>query len=89
MAGYHIYSLDWEKFCRFVEHPTRQHLLVLGEMLCEKIEEWEGEFEEGDSILDWPRDVPSLALIAAQRLALEDWYGDLSKWGKVSGRGLW
>lgn len=85
MAGYIIYSLDWQKFSAMVERPTESQLRTLAEVVVEIRDEFEGEFEADDPVLHWPADVPSLAPIVAQRLALADWYGDLS----TEGKNLW
>lgn len=81
-AGYIIYSLEWDKFRNLVERPTPAQLATLGALLQDGLEEMGDEFDEGDPIGDWPRDAKSLEAIAARRLALPDWYGDLSEWGK-------
>ncbi len=80
MAGYIIYSLDWGKFQKFVERPTRGQLAALASRLCDDLEEH--EFDEGDPVLAWPTNAQALAPIAAKRLALPDWYGDLSATAK-------
>ena len=84
-AGYIIYSLDWDNFQQLVERPTEGQLAALGKLLRDGLDEHDGEFEDGDPILDWPTEVESLAQIAAKRLALPDWYGDLS----TPGKNLW
>lgn len=81
MAGYIIYSLDWSKFQKFVERPTPGQLATFASRLSDGLEEY--EFAEGDPVLTWPTDAKSLAPIAAKRLALPDWYGDLSATGKA------
>ena len=85
MAGYIIYSLDWPKFTALVERPTPAQLAVLAKGLADEREELDGEFDEDDPIADWPEDPKSLARVVADRLALADWYGDLSQ----VGRELW
>ncbi|MCI0638759.1 MAG: hypothetical protein L0Y72_03210 [Gemmataceae bacterium] len=82
MAGYIIYSLDWPKFRDMVERPTQQQLTLLARVLAEERENLDGEFEDADPILEWPSDPESLAPVVAKRLALPDWYGDLSRAGK-------
>ncbi len=82
MAGYIIYSLDWDKFHAMVEHPTPAQLAILARGLAEERDELDGEFDEGDPILGWPSDAKALAPIVAERLARSDWYGDLSQVGK-------
>lgn len=84
-AGYIIYSLDTNKFRELVEHPTPGQLAALGQLLSDAFEEFDGQFEEGDPILEWNTNSGSFAQIAAQRLALPDWYSDLS----VTGKHLW
>ena len=82
MAGFVIYSLDWPKFRQFVESPTPKQLKLLAGELAAELEELDGEFEEDDPILEWPTNAKSLAATVANRLALPDWYGDLSRVGK-------
>jgi hypothetical protein len=81
MAGYITYSLDWGKFQKFVERPTPGQLAAFASRLCGGLEEY--EFDEGDSMRAWPTKAKALAPIAAKRLALPDWYGDLSATGKA------
>src|SRR5262249_31505068 len=82
MAGYVVYSLDWGKFSAMVERPTERQLLALAKLVADGLEELDGEFDEGDPVLDWPTDAKSLVPVVAARLALADWYGDLSRQGK-------
>lgn len=82
MAGFIIYSLDWPKFQQMVEGPSPQQLTLLAKELAAEREELDGEFDDGDPILDWPEDAKSLVSIVAKRLAMPDWYGDLSRAGK-------
>jgi len=81
MAGYMIYSLDWGKFQQFVNSPTPGQLAVFAGRLCDGLEEY--EFEEGDPVRAWPTKAKALVPIAAKRLAMADWYGDLSSTGKA------
>jgi hypothetical protein len=83
MAGYIIYSLDWGKFQQFVGRPTPGQLVAFASRLWDGLED--REFDEGDPILGWPTNAKALAPIAAKRLAMPDWYGDLS----ATGKGLW
>jgi hypothetical protein len=82
MAGYIIYSLDWGKFRQLVERPTPDQLAALGRLLSDGLGEYDGEFDEDDPVLTLPTDVGALAQIAAKRLGMPDWYGDLSTRGK-------
>jgi hypothetical protein len=85
MAGYIIYSLDWDRFRAMVEHPTSAQIAILAQGLDGERENLDGEFDEGDPILYWPTDADALARVVAERLARADWYGDLSE----QGRQLW
>ncbi len=73
MAGYVIYSLDWEKFRQFVDKPSKAQLTALAERLRDGLDEPDHEFDDDDPVLDWPTDVKALSKIAAERLALPDW----------------
>lgn len=81
MAGYIIYSLDWGKFQKFVESPTPGQLIAFARRLCDGLEEY--EFDETDPVRTWPTKANALAPVAARRLALPDWYGELSATGKA------
>jgi hypothetical protein len=76
MAGYFIYSLDWNKFRQLVDRPTPSQLTTLAKLVRDGLE------EEDDDSLDWPTDKKSLVELVSRRLALPDWYGDLSAAGK-------
>ena len=82
MAGYFIYSLDWPKFRQMVEKPTQQQLARLTKVLAAVRQEVEDQFEDDDPVLDWPTDAKKLTPLVRKRLALKDWYGDLSDAGK-------
>jgi len=83
MAGYILYSLDWNKFQKLIGQPTPEQLTELSALLDEGLEEFTDEFDDDDPVAEWPRDPKSLASLVAQRLALPDWYGDLSTTGKA------
>jgi hypothetical protein len=85
MAGYIIYSLDWPKFRQVIERPTKEQLAALAALVRDELAERDGEFDENDSIMAWPDDEPGLKETVATRLALPEWYGDLS----IAGKGLW
>lgn len=51
MAGYIIYSLDWDKFRGMVEHPTTAQLAILAQGVADERDNLDGEFDEGDPIL--------------------------------------
>ena len=81
-AGYIIYSLDTNKFRDLIERPTKEQLAELAVLLQGGLEEWDGEWDDGDPVSEWPTDPEALAPIAAKRLGMSDWYGDLSNVGK-------
>lgn len=83
MAGYHIYSLSWARFRRFVDDPTPAQLRAFAELVSEGLDEADGDFEADDPLRDWPSDPAELAPIVRGRLGRPDWYGDLSYPGKV------
>ncbi len=82
MAGYILYSLDWNKFREFVKNPTRQQLLALAKQISDGLDGPDDAFEEGDPVHDWPSEPEELCDRVKQRLARPDWYGDLSDAGK-------
>lgn len=82
MAGYYISSLDWDKFQKFVNRPTKQQLLAFAELLAEQLDGDDSEREADDPIQEWPGDPAKLCSLVQERLARPDWYGDLSDAGK-------
>lgn len=88
MAGYVLYSLDPEKFRQLVEQPTADQLTALAKLTREGLDENDGEFDEDDPIASWPTKTKALVPIVQQRLALPDWYSDLSYAGKVLWEGV-
>jgi hypothetical protein len=85
MAGFILYSLDWDKFNALIQKPTPDQLSVLAKSIASQREEMDGQFDDDDPVAEWPEDRKSLAPIIAVRLALPDWYSDLSE----AGRQLW
>lgn len=82
MAGYIIYSLDWDKFQKFVNNPTSKQLLNFAEIISDGLDGADDAFEENDPIQDWPNEPEELCELVKERLARPDWYGDLSEGGK-------
>jgi hypothetical protein len=85
MAGYHIYSLDWDRFLRFVDTPSLAQVRSMAELVSDGLDECDQEFEENDPLRDWSSEPDELSDPVRERLARPDWYGDLSDVGK----GLW
>lgn len=88
MAGYILYSIDADKFRRLVEQPTQHEIKTLRKMLAERLEDLDGECEDDDPILQWNSSPAALEAVVRQRLASDDWYGDLSTAGKELWEGL-
>jgi hypothetical protein len=82
MAGYFLYSLDWNKVNQLIETPSREQLLAFAKCLADELDKADGDLEEGDSILEWPVKTEELCEVIKERLSLSDWYGDLSDEGK-------
>jgi hypothetical protein len=80
--GYILNSLDWKKFNKFVERPTKAQLLDFADTVSYYLDEYDERFEEGDPVAEWPSDPKELSEIVRERLALADWYGDLSSTAK-------
>src|SRR5262249_49849153 len=85
MAGYALYSLDSKKFQALIDNPTQTQLAELAEHLNDGLDEFEGQFDVDDEILDWDRSEAALIKQVQERLARKDWYDDLSQ----AGQQLW
>lgn len=86
MAGYIIYSLDWDKFQSFVSKPTDKHLSGLAKRILDELE----NLDDDDSVHDWPGEPTKLRGLVKKRLAKRDWYGDLSDTGKeIWSQAIW
>ena len=79
MAGYFMYSLSWEKFQKFTLKPTKTQLKKLGEFLDDNYEGVIDELDKDDVAHTWVADAKDPHSAIQQRLASEDWYGDLSE----------
>ena len=82
MAGYRIYSLDWDRFQKFVHDPSEKQLLAFAKCLADQLGGDDDELEEDDPIRAWPREPEQLRGLVKAGLARPDWYGDLSDAGK-------
>ena len=82
MAGFILYSLDWPQVKQFMESPDEVRLLKLAQLVSDEMDQVDGELDDGDPVASWPADPVELAPVLAQRIALPDWYGDLSDSGK-------
>jgi hypothetical protein len=82
MAGFVLYSLDWDKFQSFVNNPTRKQLEKLADLISDGLDRHDGDFKDGDPVHDWPSKSDELCDLVKERLARPNWYGDLSDLGK-------
>jgi hypothetical protein len=79
MAGYILYSLDWDKFQEFVNNPTDKQLLGVAKLITEGLGGDDDEFDEELPPRAWPNDRGKTRDLVKERLARPDWYGDLSE----------
>ena len=84
MAGYVLYSLDWPKVKQFMESPDDANLLQLAEKVSDEMDGVDSDLSDDDPVASWPADPVELAPVLAERIALPDWYGDLSDPGKTA-----
>jgi hypothetical protein len=82
MAGYFLYSLDWQKVQQFLEKPSDADVRAMAESISDYLDELDGEIEDDDPEALWPSDPNDLENLVRNRLAMLDWYGDLSDSGK-------
>jgi hypothetical protein len=82
VAGYVLYSLDWDRFQGLVNNPTRKQLLKFSELISNGLHRHDREIQDGDPVHDWPSEPVELCDLVKDRLARLDWYGDLSNVGK-------
>lgn len=78
MAGFFIYSLDWKKFQKFINKPTKKQLKQFAESLDDKYERVMDELGKKDVAHQWSADADNVELAIKDRLSSKDWYGDLS-----------
>ena len=84
---YVIYSLDSAKFRKLVERPTPEQVEVLAQILDEALDSERENLSPSDPVLQWGK-ARSLEEVVSERLALPDWYSDLSYWGKTIWEGV-
>ena len=78
MAGYYLYTLDNMVFTQLTTSPTKKQGQVLADFLLEELEDLLEESDDGAEASIWPLDRNALAELIVKRLALPDWYSDLS-----------
>jgi len=78
MAGYHLSSLDWPVFQKFVKTPSEQQLERLSKALDRRHKKVRSDLDENDIAHAWSRkNAKHEAAILAQ-FKLDDWYSNLS-----------
>ena len=82
MAGYIIYSLDWNRFEQFVKQPTDQQLLAFADLFSQAVEADFDELDEEDPVKNWPVEPEELAPHLKAVLSQDNWYGGFSDAGK-------
>ena len=82
MAGYPIYSLDWDKFRRSRRRPQPPATVGVLRSDLEGMDAADKQFEDNDPLRDWPSEPEELCSLIESRLKQADWYGDLSDAGK-------
>jgi hypothetical protein len=83
MAGYFIYSLDWDKFHSFVENPSAAQLERFADVVSDTLDRFDSELRKGDPVRHWPSEPGPLGELLRRRLMQPDWYVDLSDGGKT------
>jgi hypothetical protein len=82
---YEFHSIDPKDFDKLIGGPTKKQLTLIAEFLAMGLDVFAPSFPKKDPVLDWPNDLAALADLAKSRLALDDWYTDLS----FSERAVW
>lgn len=80
MAGYFIYSLDAAAFEQLTTAPTAGQGLVLADAVIDDLEDLMDEYDDEDAAdpKKWPANRKRLAESIVKRLAMPDWYADLT-----------
>jgi hypothetical protein len=77
MAGYFLYTLDTDVFSQLTSAPTRQQGDAIAAFVGEEIDGYRDDCDDPQAFR-WPADRAALATLIIERLALPDWYSDLS-----------
>ncbi|MEQ8210229.1 MAG: hypothetical protein RH917_10390 [Lacipirellulaceae bacterium] len=78
MAGYFLSTLDRAKFEQLITNPSDEQATLLAEAFLEELEDFLEDVEEESDRELWPTDEEGLAAFIKKRLAMPDWYSDLS-----------
>lgn len=78
MAGYFLSTLDRAKFEQLTTHPTDDQAGLLAEAFLEELEDFLDDVDDEADRQLWPTDEDGLKAFIKRRLAMPDWYADLS-----------
>ena len=78
MAGYFFSTFDYEAFRRLTLSPTKADGDVIAEYMIEDLEDFLQEFDNQSDAEIWRGGRDSLSALIVRRLAMPDWYSDLS-----------
>ena len=78
MAGYYLYSIDSGVFTQLTTNPTKENGLIIADALLEELEDFLEDIEDEADVAFWPQEREALADLIVKRLAMPDWYADLS-----------
>jgi hypothetical protein len=77
MVSYYLYTYDDEVFTQLTTSPTKEQSDILADYIVEDLEDFIDDYvEEGASI--WPTDRDELSEFIRKRLAMQDWFSDLT-----------
>ncbi|WP_425395930.1 hypothetical protein [Aeoliella sp.] len=78
MAGYFLYTIDNDAFTRLTTSPTKEDGDALADFILEELEDYLDDFDDESDAKMWPADRDGLSALIVKRLALPDWYSDLT-----------
>ena len=78
MAGYFLSTVDCDVFTRLTTSPTKADGDALADYIVDDLDDFLDEFEDESDAEMWPEDRDELSALIVERLAMSDWYSDLS-----------
>jgi len=78
MAGYFLYTIDNDAFTRLTTSPTKADGDALADFIVEELEDYLEDVDDESDAEMWPKDRNGLSALIIKRLAMPDWYSDLS-----------
>jgi hypothetical protein len=89
MAGYFLYSLDWQRVDHFLQAPEEAQVRKMAKSISDYLDQLDDQIEDDDPEALWPSDPVELEPIVRQRLTMPDWYSGLSDSGKQMWERSW